>query len=204
MAKFGLICNPQRKYNQNEYSRYTFHTLSQSASMRNSWWNITWHTAIRHACGPSAHMDIWWWQLLLSSGKSPTVWEWEVLPEMWVRVVIRAIRNPKLYLSNDYLRSGLPSWFSHVHPTESYCSYSEQYQQGMDEENKDEVRAVYEDEIYALRLNSTWTGIWQMHKMANVPQQPFICIYSEIGLLSLRCDFNQIFLPEDKKLWLWR
>ena len=41
-----------------------------------------------------------------------------------------------------------------------------------------------------------------MHQMANVQQQPLIWIYPEIGLPSLRHDFNWIFLPKDKMFWL--
>ena len=159
MATFRLICSPQRKYKQNIPHVPSIHYPNLQAQ------DIVYKISpdLLPLDMPVGLQPIWIYgngSCFFHMANHLLYGNERYYQEMWVRVVIEAIRKSKLYLSNDYLRWGLPSWFFHVHLTGSYCSYSEQYWQGMDEWNKDTVSAVYEDEIYALRLNSTWAGIW--------------------------------------------
>ena len=110
--------------------------------------------------------------------------------ELRVRTIHDAVMHKKNYLCHDYLCRGLDNHPpDHTHLADTYKMY------GADEFQRLDREEFYEHEVMSLRKRDTYSGIWQIHQMANVLKCGIWSVFPERASDSLRKDFHRLILP---------
>jgi hypothetical protein len=125
--------------------------------------------------------------------------------EMRCRLVIEMVENKQKYLDHTYLmREAIFPYTRITNIASQYCIYSEHFNtvRNFDVHNPGSIEAVYDLEVFSLRKNGTYCGIWQFHAAANVLGRPVYSIYPKCELVNLRIDLHRKFLPHDEQLKL--
>lgn len=116
--------------------------------------------------------------------------------EMRVRIIIEAVLNKSLYLSQDFLEQGLQKKQKKLGQT--FALYSDEYF-GSNTLNEEEVENIYKREMMKITKNSSYMGIWQLFSLASVLGRAIFSIYPCKGNVNVRRDLHRLIEPRVKK-----
>lgn len=116
--------------------------------------------------------------------------------EMRVRMIIEAVLNKSLYLSQDFLEQGLQKKQKKL--AQTFALYSDEYF-GSNTLNEKEVENIYKREMMKITKNSSYMGIWQLFSLASVLGRAIFSIYPCKGNVNVRRDLHRLIEPRVKK-----
>ena len=88
--------------------------------------------------------------------------------EMKVRLIVEAVRHIDVYLDHNYLCHGYNyPHGSNIHLGSIYCTYWDEFQNGMDGRGENMVK-FYKEETLSVVRNYKECGIWQIHHAASI------------------------------------
>ena len=101
----------------------------------------------------------------------------------------------EFYVNHDYLCRGYDySDRRSDHLGSTYCTYWDEYTQGMDVSGENMIK-FYKNEVMSLTQEYQFCGIWQIHQAASVLGHPIYSIYPHCPVYSVRDDHNRVVLP---------
>ena len=101
----------------------------------------------------------------------------------------------EFYVNHDYLCRGYDySDRRSDHLGSTYCTYWDEYTQGMDVSGENVIK-FYKNEVMSLTQEYQFCGIWQIHQAASVLGHPIYSIYPHCPVYSVRDDHNRVVLP---------
>lgn len=115
----------------------------------------------------------------------------EEFTQLRVRTVFDSVLNKKLYLNEETLYKGAVRRNTRVNLIDLYCMQSPSYKPDLSSEE------IYEHECVRIREDKKWSGMFQIHQIANVSQRVIRLIYPEFAAL-IRDDMNRFIYPLKK------
>ena len=87
---------------------------------------------------------------------------------MKVRLIVEAVRHIDVHLDHNYLCCGYNyPYGSNIHLGSIYCTYWDEFQNGMDVRGENMVK-FYKEETLSVVRNYKECGIWQIHHAASI------------------------------------
>ena len=114
--------------------------------------------------------------------------------EMRMRILCELVLNEETYLDDDFLHQGLPETEQGRSFAKSYAMYSDMWVPGMIL-NDAMIKSIYRMELYKIRVNYSYMGMWQIHALSSVLKAPIYSIYPEKGSPAVCRDLNRLVLP---------
>ena len=118
----------------------------------------------------------------------------EMHVELRVRILIEAILNKNMYLSDDCLERGASYLHRNADLPTVFATFSEFYTPGQ-KLSEDTILCIYSLELYSCAKMSSYMGLWQLAQSSSVLGVPIHTVYPIRGNSTIRNDFHRMFFP---------